>query len=346
MTPNTWRGPTGDVPTYISEPSGSAACSGNPYYVDADSDINYGTLDTPPAWMYPLQGNRDIPGNDPDHQGGDVWVTNAAFDIMDHETDWSGMLLTYGGIDKAGHMWGGLNDVPPYANADPSSHMAAMAKVADDQVGRVIDKLKTDGLLDETLVVLTTDHAQNTAVNYFGKDGQNRGNFNWYYGQDADENYTQPQPEIQKLIDGTHDNVAMSMQDSAIRTWLKTTDRDAKVQAADVMKTLGGVRAVYVKDGDHYVKRWQAPRSAVGQPRVRLAPAALPGDRRHPGGALRARRHRAARQRHQLRREGRPRWRPGVRAADPDRLLRRRDQGRADAGDPDAVGGHHADHPA
>ena len=35
---------------------------------------------------------------------------------MDNE-DWSGMLLTVGGIDKAGHMWGGLNDVPPYPAA-------------------------------------------------------------------------------------------------------------------------------------------------------------------------------------------------------------------------------------
>jgi hypothetical protein len=264
VTQNTWRGPTGVVPTYIAQPSGSNACAANPYYVDADSNINYGTLDTPPAWMYPLQGNRDITGNDPKHQGGDTWVSNVAFDIMDHQPEWSGMLLTYGGIDKAGHMWGGLNDVPPYATADPSSHMAAMAKVADDQVGRVIQKLKTDGLLDETLVVLTTDHAQNTAENYYGLDGQNRGNFNWYYGKDADENYTQPQPEIQKLITGTHENVAMSMQDSAIRTWLNADDWSSKVQAADVMRTLGGVRAVYIKDGDHYAKRWQAPRSQWG----------------------------------------------------------------------------------
>jgi hypothetical protein len=268
-TQNTWRGPTGDVPSYIAEPSGangSNACKDNPSYVDADSAINYGTLDTPPAWMYPLQGNRDIPGNDPDHQGGDVWVTNSAFEIMDHEADWSGMLLTYGGIDKAGHMWGGLNDRPPYPNADPSSHMAAMAKVADDQVGRVIARLRADGLLDETLVVLTTDHAQNTAVNYFGEDGQNRGNFNWYYGSgQGTEAYLSPQDEIQKLIDGTHENVAMSMQDSAIRTWLKTADRASKVQAADVMRTLGGVRAVYTKDGDHYVKRWQAPRAQWGK---------------------------------------------------------------------------------
>ena len=109
------------MPTYISEPSGALPAWRNPYYVDAANEINYGTLDTPPAWMYPLQGNRDIPGYDPNHQGGDVWVTDAAFDIMDHETDWSGMLLTYGGIDKAGHMWGGLNDVPPYPNADPAA---------------------------------------------------------------------------------------------------------------------------------------------------------------------------------------------------------------------------------
>jgi arylsulfatase A-like enzyme len=265
-TQNTWRGPTGvNVPTYISEPSGSNACAANPYYVDADSAINYGTLDTSPAWMYPLQGNRDIPGNDPDHQGGDVWVTDAAFSIMDRETDWSGMLLTYGGIDKAGHMWGGLNDRPPYPNSDPSSHMAAMAKVADRQVGRVVAKLKRDGLLDETLVVLTTDHAQLTAKNYFGQDGQNRGNFNWYYGTDADEDYTQPQPEIQKLVAGTGGNVAMSMQDSAIRTWLTTSTWAAKVRAADVMRTLGGVRAVYVRAGDHYVRRWEAPRNHWGK---------------------------------------------------------------------------------
>ena len=88
---------------------------------------------------------------------------------MDHEPDWSGMLLTLGGIDKAGHMWGGLNDVPPYADRRPAAATwPAMAKVADEQVGRVIDKLKTDGVLDETLVVLTTDHAQNTAENYYG----------------------------------------------------------------------------------------------------------------------------------------------------------------------------------
>jgi predicted AlkP superfamily pyrophosphatase or phosphodiesterase len=254
----TWRGPTGvNVPEYIS----AATC--NRYYVDADKALNYDTLTTSPAWAYPLEGNRDIPGNDPAHRGGDVWVTDAAFAIMDHEPDWSGMLLTYGGIDKAGHMWGGLNDRPPYpGGSDPSSHMAQVAAVADEQVGRVIDRLTTEGLLDETLVVLTTDHGQLTAKHYFGVDGPLRGNLNWYYGADADESYLDPQPEIQRLIDETDDNVEMSMQDSAIRTWLIDRSRGAKKQAADVMATLGGVRASYYRVGRHYVPRWRAPRKA------------------------------------------------------------------------------------
>lgn len=251
----TWRGPAGDgVPTYISDP----VCGR--YYVDADRTLlDYGTLETSPAWMYPVEGNRDVPGFDPEHQGGDVWVTDVAFDVMDTE-DWSGLLLTYGGIDKAGHMCGGLNDRPPYDGGDPHVHMAELARIADEQVGRVVKKLKDDGLLDETLIVLTTDHGQQTSKHFFGTDGVGRGNFNWYYGQDADETYLSPQPDIQRLVDETG-NVEMSMQDSAIRTWLLDDSWSAKKQAAKVMATLGGVRATYVLKGDRYQLVWNAHRS-------------------------------------------------------------------------------------
>lgn len=260
---NTWRGPVGtNVPTYITEVATAPVCPADDrFYVDAASSLDYGTVTTDPAWMYPVQGNRDVPGDDPEHLGGDVWTTDAAFAIMDNE-DWSGIQISYGGVDKAGHMWGGLNDVPPYPNADPSTHMAALAKVADEQIGRVLDKLEADGLMDETLVVLTTDHAQLTADNYYGINAAGRGNNNWYYGSDADENYLSPQPEIQRLIDGTGNNVRASMQDSAIRTWLTDTSLKAKKQGADVMKTLGGVKASYYRVGGRYQLRWQAPRSA------------------------------------------------------------------------------------
>jgi hypothetical protein len=250
----TWRGPEGvGVPTYIARPR----CGR--FYVDGDSDLDYGTADTSPAWMYPLAGNRDMPGRDPEHLGGDVWVTDAAFRVMNRE-DWSGLLLTYGGIDKAGHMWGGLNDRRPYPGGAAFTHMRAAAKLADRQVGRVVRKLRRDGVLDETLVVLTTDHGQQTSRHHFGEDGPDRGNFNWYYGADEDEEYLDPQRQIRRLISGTGGNVEASMQDSAIRTWLERTTTRRKKQAADVMATLHGVRATYYRDGRHYVLRWHAPK--------------------------------------------------------------------------------------
>jgi hypothetical protein len=111
-------------------------------------------------------------------------------------------------------------------------------------------------------VVLTTDHAQQQSVHHHGMDELNRGNLNWYYGSDSDESYLSPQPEMQKLIAGTNDNVEMSMQDTAIRTWLKDRSPVALQQGADVMATLGGVRATYYRVGDRYQLRWQAPQSA------------------------------------------------------------------------------------
>jgi hypothetical protein len=254
-----WRGPTGTgVPSYLSEP----VCGR--FYLDSTRSLTYGTDVTSPAWMYPLEGNRDVPGTDPAHRGGDVWVADAAMKVMENE-DWSGLLLTFSGIDKAGHMWGGLNDTPPFPpGADAATHLPTIARVADEQVGRVLDKLEDLGQLDDTLVVLTTDHGQGTATEYYGVDGPGRGNFNWYYGVDSDEDYRMPSPEIQRLVDETG-NVATSMQDSAIRTWLVDPSRRERREAADVMATLGGVRASFYRTGDRYRLRWQAPRPEFGR---------------------------------------------------------------------------------
>ena len=141
--------------------------------------------------MYPLQGNRDIPGNDPNHQGGDVWVTDAAFDIMDHEDDWSGMLLTYGGIDKAGHMWGGLNDVPPYP-ATPTRQPHGAHGADRRRAGRPGDRQAQDEACSTRRWSSSPPTTRSTAKLLRRHDGRNRGNFNWYYGPDADETYEQP----------------------------------------------------------------------------------------------------------------------------------------------------------
>ena len=82
---------------------------------------------------------------------------------MDHE-DWSGILLTLGGIDKAGHMWGGLNDVPPYpAGRGPVSTWQRRRRPPTSRSAGSWTSSTSVGIADDTLVVLTTDHAQLTA---------------------------------------------------------------------------------------------------------------------------------------------------------------------------------------
>ena len=48
---------------------GQRCVPGNPYYVDAANEINYGTLDTSPAWMYPLAGQPRHPRQRPGPPG-------------------------------------------------------------------------------------------------------------------------------------------------------------------------------------------------------------------------------------------------------------------------------------
>jgi hypothetical protein len=237
-----YRSPTGfNVPAYIAEP----VCGR--YYVDADADLSYGTATTSPAWMYPLDGNRFVPGTDPAHLGGDVWVADAAMEMMGKE-NWSGMLLTLGAIDKASHMWGGITDTA--AAPDDQAHLPYIARKADEQVGRIVARLRELGQLDETLIVLTTDHAGQPSRRFHGVDGAGRGDFNWYYGTTLNGTYLAPSPALQPLIDTG--NVRFSYQDSAIRTWLTDTSDAAKRSAARVMAGLPDVIASYRLDGGRY----------------------------------------------------------------------------------------------
>jgi Type I phosphodiesterase / nucleotide pyrophosphatase len=243
---NNYRGPTGfNVPTYISSPT----CGR--FYVNSATSLSYGTATTPPAWMYPLDGNRFAPGRDPNHLGGDVWTADAGMAMMENEP-WSGMLLTLGSIDKASHMWGGITDdgTYPAGSDEEQAHLRFIAKTADRQVGRLVQKLRDLGELDETLVVLTTDHAGQPARHFNGVNEAGRSDFNWYYGTTENGTFLQPSPSLQPLLDTG--NVRFTYQDSAIRTWLTDTSDEAKTSAASVMATLPDVIATYRLDGRRY----------------------------------------------------------------------------------------------
>jgi hypothetical protein len=243
-----WRGPFGvNVPSYIAQPK----CGR--FYINSAKSNDYGTNTTAPAFMYPEDGNRFVPGFDPAHLGGDTWAADSAMAIMDHE-NWSGMVVTLGAIDKIAHMWGGgLVDNATYPPGSPEEmiHQRFITKNADVQLGRMLARLRALGQLDDTLVVVTADHGQTVGEHFYGTSGFDAGNTNWYYGDSVNDGFfNAPSAALKPLIDTG--NVAFSYQSTAIETWLKDQSPAKQREAAAVMRTLPGVTATYIRTGDHY----------------------------------------------------------------------------------------------
>ena len=255
------RGPTGvNVPSYITGECGSR------YYVERNK-----TYDTykEPASLYYAQDDRYLVGDEPGHEGGDLWATDATLDVMDNDPNWSGLFVSLPGVDKAAHMWGGVNDPGPEGvDGDPKTHMEYAAATADAQVGRIMDALEESGDLDSTLVVLTADHGSVAAADdhFHGTyDPElNYGFFNWYFGDvENDVDYNRPQPALQPLTDTG--NVGMTYSDSMLAVWLLDQSAEKVAEAAAIMRGLPDVTAVWRNDGDHFTRvspvRWDRMRS-------------------------------------------------------------------------------------
>ena len=253
-------GPTCDGVRY-RQPSGprvlpayfSAAC-GSRWLAQRDTIYDTGQF---PAQLYPATDNRYVVGHNPAQQGGDIWATDATLEIMNQEENaWSGLFVSLPGVDKAAHMWGGVNDpeaaTPGY---DPMTHMKYAAATADAQVGRIMDALEESGELDSTLVVLTADHGSVAAAegHWHGdfEPENDYGYYNWYYGDpENDIFYNRPQEALQPLIDTG--NVGLSYSDSSLNVWLKNPSPAAVTEAAAIMRNLPDVTSVWRRNGDRF----------------------------------------------------------------------------------------------
>jgi arylsulfatase A-like enzyme len=152
-------------------------------------------------------------------------------------------------------MWGSIDDP---GGTVPMTHMEASTKVADEQVGKIVDHLRRTGEIDDTLVVLTSDHGSVPGRDFHGVDADGQGYYNWYYGTMENDEYLDPQPALQPLVDTG--NVAMSYSDSMVRAWLKNQSRAKVKQAVDVMARMPGVSAVWKRQGNRFERatpvRW------------------------------------------------------------------------------------------
>jgi hypothetical protein len=272
-----WRQPetgNGPLPAYFANTSD---CS-NRWWTYQQAGA-YGTGSMSPANLYPLDGDRFVPGIPPPgvppaHVGGDNWSADAAIRFITNEPNWHGMMVSLGGIDKLGHMWGPEDQGEP--GAAPGSeaemrHMPFVAKNADVQVGRIVDALRAKGLLDDTLIVITADHAAQTGTpgsTFHGVLAEGvtnplcsasprphrptdppsngiRSDCNWYLGSDSDESYHDPSPAVAELEDALGGNLAFSYQDTQIGAWLKDTSAAKKDQAAKAVLAMPDVIASY-----------------------------------------------------------------------------------------------------
>lgn len=144
-----------NVPAYIAA---------NPRF-SLDCAETYGTgLPT----IYALDGSHYVPGNDPTRQGGDVWTADAALEIMRRER-WSGLFLTFGGIDRVAHMLG-EQDGDGLVSVASQYRLADVLRVADEQLGRILGELEARGLAERTMVVVTADHGGQRHDVYLGNN--------------------------------------------------------------------------------------------------------------------------------------------------------------------------------
>jgi hypothetical protein len=227
----------------------------------------YGTGALSPANIYPLDGNRFVPGFDPAHIGGDNWSADAAIRFIQNEPGWRGMLVSLGGIDKLGHMWGPEDEGEPGAapgSVEEMRHLPFVAKNADEQVGRIVDALRASGQLDDTLIVVTADHAAQTGRPFYGRLAPGvtnplcsppsngiRSDCNWYFGFDSNEDYRDPSPAVAQLRDALAGNLAFSYQDGHIAAWLHDTSLAKKREAAAAVLNMPGVIASYHTNAFH-----------------------------------------------------------------------------------------------
>jgi hypothetical protein len=265
-----WRGPSGkNVPAYLLERDSVDPTICGRYFINSDKANDYGTAAAFPTWMYPSEGNRFWPGNDPNHLGGDTWAADAAIAMMENE-NWSGMFVTLGAIDKAAHMWGAQADVAPKhcTTLADQTHVKCAAENADVQLGKLLDEIKKidQAKGGKTLVVLTADHGATYGKNFLGKQTSGAGDSNWYYAPsdlgvwDAGSllplepdkvTYSNPSPAVKDILDADG-NVQFSYQSTAIEAWLRDYSTAKKKEKASTMLAMPGVIASYWRDGNHF----------------------------------------------------------------------------------------------
>ncbi|MBI2346521.1 MAG: alkaline phosphatase family protein [Deltaproteobacteria bacterium] len=250
-----WCQPEGlNVPAYIARPEGGR------FYVDCRPD--YGTADT----LYALDGNHYVPGDDPDHLGGDVWATDVALTLLTREPKWRVLLLTLGAIDKIGHIFGEMdNQKIQRTTRHRPYQLAKVLQIADAQVGRLIEHLKSAGLWEDTIFFLTADHGGISAAKHFYNDPPPKGRVTGVFGRFTEKDAFTPPTAAAPWLQ--RETVAHAVLGTANRIWLTDAARgNAGTHCKNFAQMPGAIDA-YVK---HATPSWHYERCTFPRRSTRL----------------------------------------------------------------------------
>lgn len=244
-----WRAPEGlNVPEFFVNPVGGR------YYVEATQ--NFGSENTP----YPLDGNRFMPTSDSTHIGGDAWVATAALEYMKQNKNWRAGFLSFGAIDKMLHMLGEheKDTTEPWA-LNSGATLKKTLERADGCLSALLQYLSEEGILNETLIVITADHGGQASTNFHGIKEAGRS----YYEFGKGSNFSSEKvPDSFKPLMQTG-LVEVATFDSMLRFWLKKNDPVSVSKFAKTLKSLPGVAEVYVKQKTgksiHYIRHFRSP---------------------------------------------------------------------------------------
>ena len=221
--------------------------------------------------MYPEDGNRFFPGTDASatagHLGGDTWVADAAIAMMENEA-WSGMFVTLGAIDKAGHMWGAQNDSAggSCATGAEQTHVKCAAANADVQFGKLLDTVedvdadrgrrdprRPDGRSRRDLRrdVQRQDDIRRGRHELVLRAERRLGRRVRAVDKCIDTTtYNNPSPALQPLRDTN--NLAFVYGSTAVEAWLVDRTPAKMQEAADAGLKLAGSIASYYRSGDGF----------------------------------------------------------------------------------------------
>lgn len=234
-------GPAADTVVTLKKADGRCTPGGTniPEYIVSNSRFDLDckeTYGTGYPTIYSLDGNRYVPGHDPNHLGGDVWTADAALEIMAHE-DWSALFLTFGAIDKIGHMLGEQDD-HGVTSVPSEYHLADVLKIADAQLGRLLDEVERRKLSDRTLIIVTADHGAQRDEFYLGNN-----KYQSCCGYENSQTKIEPPYWIEHL--NQLGKLKTGYQDTSLKLWLADHSEANERDIIRGMADISGMTEIY-----------------------------------------------------------------------------------------------------